>query len=368
MINFLAFKKRFGSDSMMRKAAEEAVQRVLDSGHFILGSEGEKFEKTFAEFMGAKFAVGVNSGTDAIFLSLKAFGIKDGDEVITVSHTATPTVSAIRMTGATPIFVDIDPLTFCINVNKIEDKITAKTKAIVPVHIYGYPCDIDKVMDIARRHNLKVVEDACQAHGAVWEGKKVGTIGDAGAWSFYPTKNLGCLGDGGEITTHDEEQYKKLKAMRNYGEVAKFDNAMEGTNSRLDEMQAAILNVSLPNLNTWNARRAEIAALYIKELAGLSLTLPLMSEDRVWHLFVIRTDRRDELKEFLKGKGIETMIHYPTPVFKQKAYAFLGYSDSDLPETLKASREILSLPLYPELSDSEVIEVCSEIKEFFNRI
>ncbi len=367
MISFFAFKKRLAKGGDKRREVMEALERVLDSGVFILGAEGKKLEEDFAKYIGARFAVGVNSGTDAIFLSLKAFGIKEGDEVITVSHTATPTVSAIRLTGATPVFVDIDPETFCIDTKKIEEKITPKTKAIVPVHIYGYPCDMKAIIEIAERHDLFVVEDACQAHGAMSEGKKVGSIGHTGAWSFYPTKNLGCLGDGGMITTNDEALYEKLKALRNYGEVAKFDNAIEGVNTRLDEMQAAILNASLPHLDSANARRAEIAALYSKELSGLSITLPKHSDSRVWHLYVIRTDKRDALKEFLKEKGVETMIHYPTPVALQKAYTFLGYTESSLPETLKASRQILSLPMYPELSDSEVLEVASAIKEFFSK-
>jgi dTDP-4-amino-4,6-dideoxygalactose transaminase len=368
MIKIFDFIRKFGTGTEYRKDIHAIIDRILDNGYYILGPEVKNFEEHFSKYIGAAYTIGVNSGTDAIFLGLRAVGVEAHDEVITVSHTATPTISAIRLIGAIPVFVDVDPKTHAMNPALLEAKITPKTKAILPVHMYGYPAPIKEIMAIAKKHKIPVVEDACQSHGAEIEGKKVGTFGEVGCFSFYPTKNLGALGDGGAVVTNDKDLADKVYSFRNYGEASKFNNVREGMNSRLDELQAAILSWGLLHLDEWNNRREELAKVYIRELQHLPITLPEDSEGdlkRVWHLFVIETDKRDELKNYLKEKGIDTMIHYPTPVFKQPAYAFLNYTDKDLPETLALSKKILSLPLYPELTEEEVVSVCKEVRAFY---
>ena len=353
-----------------KKEILSVADRIFRNGYFILGPELEKFEKNFAGYIGSKLAVGVNSGTDALYLALRAFGIsKGGDEVITTSHTATATVSAIRMAGALPVFVDIDDKTLNIDAAKIEKAITQRTKCILPVHLYGYPAQMDKIMRIARKYSLAVVEDACQAHGASFNGKKVGSIGDVGCFSFYPTKNLGAFGDGGAIVTNNKAIADKVRLLRNYGEISKFNNDIEGINTRLDELQAGFLNWGLNKLDGWNKTREKLAITYRSHLKGLPLVLPPIGnkkEKRVWHLFVILTAQRDALKEFLAKRQIMTMIHYPRPVFAQKAYSFLGYKNKDLPVTGRAVKEIISLPLYPELTVKEVAFICDNIREFFH--
>lgn len=368
MIKFLDLRRKYKKH---RKEINGIIRKVLIRGQFILGTELEKFEKEWAGYLKAKWAVGVNSGTDAIFLSLRALGIGKGDEVITISHTATPTISAIRMAGAKPVFVDIDPKTLTISPNLIEERINTKTKAILPVHLYGYPADMDFITKLAKHYHLKVIEDACQAHGAKYKNKFVGTIGDVGCFSFYPTKNLGGFGDAGAVVTNDGNLADMIRAMRNYGEIAKFRNEFEGVNSRLDEIQAAILNWGLGRLNSWNKRREVIAKIYLKELRHLPIKLPPNSDmvkKRVWHLFVIQIEDRDKLKDFLFKNAIETAIHYPIPVFEQPAFEFLGYKPADLPVTKKVSQEILSLPLYPELTISEAKRVCRVIKKFYSKV
>lgn len=370
MIDFFAFKRRFRRGGVFRRRFHRVLDRVLDNGYFILGPELANFEKKFAEYLEAPYVVGLNSGTDAIFLALKALGIGLGDEVITVANTATPTISAIRLTGATPIFVDIDPLTLTIDPRLVERALTKKTKAIVPVHLFGQPADLGALKTLAKKHKLWLVEDVCQAHGATWRGKKLGTIGDIGAFSFYPTKNLGTLGDGGAIVTGNQKLAEKIRALRNYGEVAKFDNHFEGVNSRLDEIQAAWLADNLSVLDRDNATRAKLAKIYLRELAGLPLVLPPLSsfkeDKRVWHLFVIRTKEREALRQFLSERGIATMIHYPRLVSQQKAYQFLpARRTQTLTESLAAGAEILSLPLYPELKVAELKIVVKSIRQFF---
>jgi dTDP-4-amino-4,6-dideoxygalactose transaminase len=268
-----------------------------------------------------------------------------------------------------PVFVDIDKKDFNINPELIEKKITRKTRVILPVHLYGCPANMERIMEIVQKEKLKVVEDAAQAQGAAFKNRKVGTIGDIGCFSFYPTKNLGAFGDAGAIATNNKEAAEVVRQLRNYGEVSKYNNESEGVNSRLDEIQAAILNWGLDKLNKWNEKRQALAMLYLSELEGLPLTLPPhFDKDHVavWHLFVVRSKRRDELKDYLKNRGIETAIHYPKPIFEQTAYAFLGESGSDLVVTRKIMAEILSLPLYPELNEEEVIEVCAAIKSFYS--
>lgn len=365
MINFLNLKKRV---LLHKKEIDSVIKPVLESGWFILGKELSRFEDNFAKNLDIKYAIGVNSGTDAIFLALKALGIGLGDEIITVANTATPTISAIRMTGAMPVFVDIDENNFNINPDLIENKITSRTKAILPVHLYGYPANMGRILKIAKKHKLKVIEDAAQAQNAIYRNKFVGTIGDIGCFSFYPTKNLGAFGDAGAIVTKNKNLSEIIIQLRNYGEVSKYNNVREGVNSRLDEIQAALLNWGLKKLMVWNKKREALAEIYLNELKNLPIILPTDSNKDhvcVWHLFVIRSKERDELKSFLKDKGIETAIHYPMPIFEQPAYGFLEYSGKDLPVTKKVISEILSLPLYPELSKKEVMEICRTIKLFY---
>jgi dTDP-4-amino-4,6-dideoxygalactose transaminase len=348
--------------SRYQGAIRDNIDRVLKSGWYILGPELEMFEGKFAAYLKVKHVVGVNSGTDAIHLALRSLGVGAGDEVITVSNTATPTVSAIRMTGAIPVFVDILPDTNNLNPSGLKAALTSKSRAIVPVHLYGYPAAMDEILKFARKHNLWVVEDACQAHGARFNGRMIGTLGDIGCFSFYPTKNLGALGDSGAVATASLKISNKIRSLRNYGEIAKYSNAIEGVNSRLDEVQAALLNWGVDYLDQWNKERSELAKLYIAQLGSGFVELP----DR-GNLFVIKTTRRDELRQFLCKEGIQTMIHYPKPVHAQRAYRFLQYKNIHLPETVRASKHILSLPLYPEMATSEVLEVSKAVLRFYEK-
>jgi dTDP-4-amino-4,6-dideoxygalactose transaminase len=350
----------------LKAELDDAFRRVFEKGNFILGENVKSLEEEFANYSDAKFAVGVGSGTEALHLSLRACGVRPGDEVITVPNTAVPTISAISSSGARPVFVDITPDTYAINVEKIEEKITERTKVIMPVHLYGYPAEMGHVLKLANDHNLKVIEDACQAHGAKYNGKNVGTIGNMGCFSFYPTKNLGAYGDGGMVVTNDEGLYKRLVMLRNYGEVKKFISKIEGFNSRLDEIQAAFLRVKLRYLDEWNNRRRDIAKLYRQLLKDSDIQLPHEKEwaEHVYHLFVIRTNKRNALRHYLEERGIGTQIHYPIPVHQQDAYEKLGYRKGDLPVSEKNAEEILSIPIYPELTTGEVETVARCIKEF----
>ncbi len=367
MIPFNDFQKKYAK---YKKEIDAGIFRVMKSGWFILGREGENFEKKFAEYLGVKYVVGVNSGTDALFLGLKALGVGEGDEVITVPNTAVPTVSAIRMAGAMPVFVDIDEKTFTMNSALIEAKITKKTKVILPVHLYGYPAEMDTIMKIAKKYGLKVVEDAAQAHGAKYKNKTVGTIGDIGAFSFYPTKNLGAFGDAGAIATNDAKLAETVRGLRNYGEISKYKNKIEGVNSRLDEIQAATLAWSLKKLNSWNKKRTTFAEIYRKNLKGLPIILPPGGDAEhipAWHLFVIRTEERGDLAKFLKENGIMTAVHYPELVFEQDAYRFLNIRKNDFSSAAKVSSQILSLPLYTEMEKADILKVCQTIRRFYVR-
>lgn len=345
---------------------DDAFRRVFEKGNFILGENVRLFEEEFASYSGAKFAVGVGSGTEALHLSLRACGVGPGDEVITVPNTAVPTVSAISSAGARPVFVDITPDIHTINVEKIEEKITEKTKVILPVHLYGHPAEMGQILKLAKAHNLKVIEDACQAHGAKYNGKNAGTIGGLGCFSFYPTKNLGAYGDGGMVVTSDGELYEKLVMLRNYGEVKKFTSKIEGFNSRLDEIQAAVLRIKLRYLDEWNNERGNIAELYQQLLKDSDIQLPHEREwaKHVYHLFVIKVNKRDTLRNYLEEHGIGTQIHYPIPIHQQEAYKKLGYREGDFPVSEKNAEEILSIPIYPELTTVEVETVARCIKEF----
>ncbi len=349
---------------------DAAVHRVLDSGWFILGPEVEAFEAEFAAYCGARFAVGVGSGTEALHLSLLACGVGPGDEVVTVAHTAVPTVSAITLTGATPVLVDIDARTYTMDPEKLDARITARTKVVLPVHLYGHPADMDSIVAVARQHELMVVEDVAQAAGAEYQGRKVGTLGDLAAFSFYPTKNLGAFGDGGAVLTQDPQLADRLRKLRNYGQTKRYHHQSKGLSSRLDEMQAAILRAKLPYLEPWNQARRDRAAVYGLHLAETpDIVLPQQAPwaHHVYHLYVVRSHQRDQLQHFLADRHIGTLIHYPIPVHMQEAYRDLGMEPGDLPVTEAWVGQILSLPLYPELTPQQVTTVAIAIQEFVGR-
>ncbi len=354
----------------LKPEIDNAFRNVFEDGIFVLGDNVRLFEEEFARFLGTGFAVGVGSGTEALHLSLKACGIGAGDEVITVPNTAVPTISAISSAEARPVLVDITPDTYTMDIKKLEEKITDKTKAILPVHIYGHSTEMEQIMKLAKDCNLRVIEDACQAHGAKYNGRNAGTIGDTGCFSFYPTKNLGAYGDGGMVVTDNEELYKRLVMLRNYGEIRKFSSKIEGFNSRLDEIQAAALRVKLKYLDEWNERRREIATLYQKLLYDSNVQLPCERPwaKHVYHLFVIRVNKRNELKDYLREHGVGTQIHYPIPIHMQDAYKRLGYKGGDFPISERNAEEILSLPVYPELTRGEIEAVAGLITEFQNTV
>ena len=348
-----------------RTAIDRAIARVLDRGYFILGPEVDAFEKELASSMGMKDAVSVGSGTDAISLALEAKGIGSGDEVITSPMSAAFSALAISRLGAIPVFGDIDPKTMNLDPATIEARITPRTRALLPVHLYGHPSDMDGVMDIARRHDLLVVEDACQAHGARYKGRPVGSMAGIGALSFYPTKNLGGFGDGGAILVDDPELARKLRQLRNGGQSEKYQHEIIGTNSRLDEIQAAILRELLQTLDEETSRRRGIAERYFEAFAGLPLGLPEEQSyaRAVYHLFVVRHPRRAAFMEALAARGVGTLIHYPVALHLQRAYASLGGKRGDRPEVERAADEIVSLPVYPELTDAQVGIVIAVVKE-----
>lgn len=348
---------------------DAAISRVLAKGWYILGDEVKAFEKEFAEYIGVSYGIGVGSGTDAIHLALRACDIGSGDEVLTVSHTAVATVAAIEMSGAMPVLIDIEPDYYSLNSERLEDVITSRTKAIIPVHIYGQPVDLDPIMEIARRHNLVVIEDCAQAHGAMYKGKRVGSFGDMACFSFYPTKNLGAIGDGGMVVTNNPQLAHKTRLLREYGWAERYVSHTRGVNTRLDEIQAAVLRVKLKYLDKDNAKRIKLAKLYDEGLAGMGLILPKQRHEstHVYHLYVVRTAKRDELLRFLKDSGVGVLIHYPVPIHLQPAYVNRLRGCDKLNETESAAREILSLPMYPELTGDEIARVISLIKEFMSR-
>lgn len=348
----------------------QAINQVLASGWFVLGKELKSFEKEFAKYLKVKYVIGVNSGTDALFLALKAAEINQDDEVITVANTFISTVLAISHVGAKPILVEIDEKTYNIDQDKIEKKITSKTRAIIPVHLYGYPCQMDRIQTLAKKYHLKIIEDACQAHGSSFKGKKLGTIGNIGCFSFYPPKNLGAYGDGGALVTNDEQIANRAYLLRNYGEVKKYHYQIKGFNSRLDEIQATILRTKLRHLDRWNQKRAALSARYHKNLVGWPIILP--PEDTPdyqgnHYAFVIRIKRRDALQKFLLENRIGIIIHYPVPIHRQQSCPELLVQGKDLKVTEKIAQEILSLPMFPQLTTREVDYVCQKIKEFFKK-
>lgn len=332
----------------------DAVNSVMAEGRYIMGPQVKCFETEFANYLNCPYVVSCNSGTDALHLALRALNIGAGDEVITTPFTFIATTEAIGIVGATPVFVDVDLETYNIDPDKIEGKITERTKAILPVHLYGRPCNMSAIMAIARKYNLKVIEDCAQATGAVWEREKVGTIGDVGCFSFFPTKNLGCFGDGGAITTNDPEIANRVEYLRRHGGKVKYQHEELGLNSRLDTIQAAILSVKLPYLEQWNTARKAIAYYYLEQLAsvpGIVLPSVVTNGTSVWNQFTIRVlEGRDRLQQQLQHKGISTMVYYPIPLHLQKVHTHLNYPSGSLPNSEKLSSEVLSLPMFPELS------------------
>ena len=365
MIPFVDLKAQYDS---IKDEIDNAIQNVLNTTSFIMGEELKKFEVEFARFCDAKYAIGVANGSDALILALRACGIGERDEVITVPHTFISTAEAISNVGGKVVFVDIDPKTYTIDISKIEEKINEKTKAIIPVHLYGQAADMDPIMKLAKKYNLKIIEDSAQAHGAEYKGKKVGSIGDVGCFSFYPGKNLGAYGDAGIVVTNNERMAEKVRLLRNHGRITKkYEHEIEGYSSRLDNLQAAILRVKLRHLNKWNESRRENAKKYNELLYNIDgITTPYEADyaKHVYHLYVISTEkeRRDKSREELKSKGMATGIHYPIPLHLQHAYKYLGYKRGDFPVTEKASQEIISLPMFAELSDEQIEEIVEIIK------
>lgn len=343
---------------------DAAIKRVLDSGWYILGEEVEAFEYEYATYCEAKYCVGVANGLDALHLSLLALGVGTGDEVIVPSNTYIGTWLAVSQCGAIPVPVEPDEATYNIDPIQIEAAITPRTKVILPVHLYGQPSDMTPILKIARKHGLKVLEDGAQAHGARYKGKRIGVHGDVVAWSFYPGKNLGALGDGGAVTTNDPELADRIRLLRNYGSRVKYVNEVQGFNSRLDPLQAAVLRVKLKHLDEWNLRRKHTALNYLEGLAGSGLMLPYVPDwaDPVWHVFVVRHPQRDALQQRLKEAGIETLIHYPIPPHKQPAYANLGFPNEAFPLALHMADELMSLPIGPHLEQVEVNSLLSAVK------
>jgi dTDP-4-amino-4,6-dideoxygalactose transaminase len=361
VINFLDLHK---INEQYRNGIDNAIKKVLDSGCYLLAENLQKFEDNFATYCQTKFAIGVGSGLDALSLIIKAYGFGKGDEIIVPANTFIASILAISQNGCMPVLVEPDINTYNINPYLIEEKITTHTKAIMAVHLYGQVCVLDKIENIANKHNLKIIEDASQAHGAIYKENKVGSLGDAAAFSFYPTKNLGCLSDGGAVTTNDSELAKKISALRNYGCTTKYQMEYQGANSRLDEIQAAILNVKLKYLDRENERRKEIAAFYINNIENGTIVKPFAEDhsSHVWHLFVIRCTNRQKLKDYLLDNGIQTAIHYPIPPHKQKAFAL--WNDLSYPVTEKIHNEVLSLPINSTLKDSDIQKIAEVINSF----
>ena len=339
----------------LREEIDDAVLRVTNGGWYLLGEELTAFESEFAAFTGARHCIGVGNGLDALHLSLRALGVGPGDEVIVPSHTFIATWLAVSQVGATPVPVEPDPGTYILDPERVADAIGPRTRALLPVHLYGQPADMDALREVADRHGLLVLEDAAQAHGARWAGRTIGTHGHAAAWSFYPGKNLGAYGDGGAITTSDDALAERLRALRNYGSRTKYVHEVQGINSRLDDLQAAILRVKLRHLGAWNERRRRAAQRYLEAFADLPITLPVEAPDAesVWHLFVIRSLDRDRLLRELRADGVETLIHYPIPPHRQGAYQGTPLAHSSLPIAERLAGEVLSLPIGPHLTDEQ---------------
>ena len=346
----------------------QAISKVIEETDFILGREVHLFEEEFAAFCDAHHAIGVDSGTSALELALRAFDIGPGDEVITPANSFIASALGISHAGAKPVFVDVDPYTYTLDVTAIERAITRRTKAMIPVHLYGHPAHMDPIRQLADKHGLVVIEDACQAHGARYQGKRVGSLGHAAAFSFYPGKNLGAYGDGGMVVTNDRKVAKRLEMLRNYGQKEKYKHLFRGYNRRLDTIQAAILRVKLQYLEKWNAARRSNAEAYNKQLEGCGVVTPSEAPgaESVWHLYVIRVEQRDLLRDYLVSRGIGTIIHYPIPIHLQPAYHDLGYKPGDFPVTEECAQRILSLPMFAELTQDQIEFITQTVREFMS--
>jgi dTDP-4-amino-4,6-dideoxygalactose transaminase len=363
MIPLVDLKSQYQS---IQNEIDGAISEVVESCQFILGPKVEAFEADFAAYCQSRYAVGMNSGTSALHLALLAAGVGAGDEVITVSYTFVATAASVCYTGATPVFVDIDPRNCTIDPAKIESAITPKTKAIMPVHLYGSCADMDPILDVARRHNLIVIEDAAQAHGAEYKGRRAGSMGELACFSFYPGKNLGAYGEGGAVVTSDERYVEILKQLRDQGQSEKYYHMMVGYNYRMEAIQGAVLRVKLRHLDAWNAIRRKHAAVYSREFAdsGLRVLEELPDTKSVHHIFPLFTAQRDDLREHLRKAGISTGLHYPIPVHLQPAFRHLGHKKGDFPETERACEEVLSLPMYPELAAEAVLSIVDSVLQF----
>lgn len=361
MIKFLDLHK---INERYRNEIDESIKRVLDSGWYLLGKEGEIFEENFARYCGVEHAIGVANGLDALRLIIKAYGFGSGDEIIVPANTYIASILAISDNGCTPVLVEPDINTYNINPDLIEEKISSKTKAIMVVHLYGQTVEMAKILGLAKKYNLKVIEDSAQAHGSIYEGKRAGNLGNVSGFSFYPGKNLGCLGDGGAITTNDEELAKKIRALRNYGSHVKYQNLYKGFNSRLDEIQAAVLDVKLKYLDEDNDKRRKISKIYRENIKNALIILPQVKNElsHVWHIFAVRSEKRDKFQEYLEDNNIQTIIHYPTPPHKQLAYE--EWNNLSFPITEKIHNEILSLPISPVMSEFEAEKVAEIINKY----
>jgi dTDP-4-amino-4,6-dideoxygalactose transaminase len=392
-IPLMNLKKQYAT---IKEEADKKVLEVLSSAQYIMGENVKEFEKEISEYLGIKHSISVGNGTDALVIALKALGIEEGDEVITTPFTFFATAESISFVGATPVFVDVDINTYNIDPAKIEERITEKTKAIMPVHIFGQPCDMDSINEIAKKHNLKVIEDACQAIGSEYKGQKIGTLSDIACFSFFPTKNLGCAGDGGMIVTNDDELATICRALKTHGSGVngqkayniinnieedtaednatdntvynplKYYNYLIGQNSRLDEIQAAILRVKLRKLDDWNDSRREHARFYNEQLKDTELVTPFEAKNvkHIYHLYILQSENRTELINYLKEKGIATGIYYPIPLHLQKAYKFLGYKEGDLPNAEYLSHRTFAIPMFAELTDEEKEYIVDTLKGF----
>lgn len=361
MIPFVDLQAQYKS---IKTEVDAAIARVLDNASFILGREVEAFEAAFAEYTGARFCVGVNSGTAAIQLAVMACGLEAGDEVIVPANTFFASAEGVSTAGATPVFVDADSVSYNIDVSKIEAAITKRTRAIMPVHLYGQSADLDPIFELAKRYNLIVIEDAAQAHGSRYKGKRVGALGRAGCFSFYPGKNLGAYGEGGAVVTNDEEVARRVRLLRDHGSERKYHHEVVGYNFRLEGIQGAVLGVKLPHLDKWNKLRREHAARYNELLNDSNLTLPceMSYAEHIYHLYVVQTDAREALQKTLTEAGVQTGIHYPIPVHLQPAYRSLGYKAGDFPEAERQASRVLSLPMFPELTDEQIRRVAEVIQ------